>query len=486
MTLLKHEILPSPLLMILLLAGRSSEGEVSLVPAKPVKALVRAHAHNDYRHRRPLLDALDHGFMSVKADVPICEVPTKVPGEANGQDKSGEASINADEARAIASEVLKQYPGDSKAIMVLANVEHRAGAVNRALSLFRGVVHLDPENSQARECIGDILTQKGLPQEALQEYGTACSGPGTDEDRARRFLKQALSLITLGRSNEAERVLREALKAYPEDSTLHYQLGQVLLGRGESVEALKELKEARRLGEDAGAVEYAISRAHFLSGNRKAGEEALKRYQAAKEKDPTPRLEKYRKKRDETWDFVGKRNVALAHLEAAAVHRSHGDFQKARAQLELALRRDSTLTAARYLLVRLLDEMGNLSEALEEMERLLREALDPEPLKKPAAALYLQSARRILSHPAATKKSLSEARKQAYRALELNKTAEAHEVAAWANLALGDRTPGLEHLWEAVRLDPENPERRRKLEALERRFRDAGEKLPGEGERLKR
>lgn len=31
--------------------------------------LARAHAHNDYLHDRPLLDALDHGFCSVEADV---------------------------------------------------------------------------------------------------------------------------------------------------------------------------------------------------------------------------------------------------------------------------------------------------------------------------------------------------------------------------------------------------------------------------------
>lgn len=31
--------------------------------------LDRAHAHNDYEHDRPLLDALDHGFTSVEADV---------------------------------------------------------------------------------------------------------------------------------------------------------------------------------------------------------------------------------------------------------------------------------------------------------------------------------------------------------------------------------------------------------------------------------
>ena len=34
-----------------------------------VAPLLNAHAHNDYVHARPLLDALDHGFTSVEADV---------------------------------------------------------------------------------------------------------------------------------------------------------------------------------------------------------------------------------------------------------------------------------------------------------------------------------------------------------------------------------------------------------------------------------
>ena len=35
----------------------------------PVKPLPSAHAHNDYEHENPLFDALNHGFMSVEADV---------------------------------------------------------------------------------------------------------------------------------------------------------------------------------------------------------------------------------------------------------------------------------------------------------------------------------------------------------------------------------------------------------------------------------
>jgi hypothetical protein len=40
---------------------------------EPVQPLRRAHAHNDYWHERPLLDALDHGFCSVEADVSLVD-----------------------------------------------------------------------------------------------------------------------------------------------------------------------------------------------------------------------------------------------------------------------------------------------------------------------------------------------------------------------------------------------------------------------------
>ena len=37
------------------------------------RPLINAHAHNDYEHPRPLLDALDHGFCSVEADIYLVE-----------------------------------------------------------------------------------------------------------------------------------------------------------------------------------------------------------------------------------------------------------------------------------------------------------------------------------------------------------------------------------------------------------------------------
>src|SRR2546426_4129702 len=45
--------------------------------------LVRAHAHNDYEHARPLLDALDHGFCSIEADVWLVEGKLLVAHDRN-------------------------------------------------------------------------------------------------------------------------------------------------------------------------------------------------------------------------------------------------------------------------------------------------------------------------------------------------------------------------------------------------------------------
>lgn len=42
---------------------------LSGIAAQIASALPGAHAHNDYEHPRPLLDALSHGFTSVEADV---------------------------------------------------------------------------------------------------------------------------------------------------------------------------------------------------------------------------------------------------------------------------------------------------------------------------------------------------------------------------------------------------------------------------------
>jgi len=50
-------------------AANPMTSSLAAAPRSSVQPLERAHAHNDYEHDRPLLDALDHGFTSAEADV---------------------------------------------------------------------------------------------------------------------------------------------------------------------------------------------------------------------------------------------------------------------------------------------------------------------------------------------------------------------------------------------------------------------------------
>ena len=61
-----------PLVMLLLINAALS-AQLPELAAGSVSPLVNAHAHNDYEHDRPLLDALEHGFTSIEADVFLVE-----------------------------------------------------------------------------------------------------------------------------------------------------------------------------------------------------------------------------------------------------------------------------------------------------------------------------------------------------------------------------------------------------------------------------
>ena len=64
-----RKIVLAAVMVGLVVGPATAAGAESQPAADRVKPLAQAHAHNDYEHERPLLDALDHGFTSVEADV---------------------------------------------------------------------------------------------------------------------------------------------------------------------------------------------------------------------------------------------------------------------------------------------------------------------------------------------------------------------------------------------------------------------------------
>ena len=117
---------------IRLLAVAFFSGAAALVAA-PVP-LVRAHAHNDYEHARPLLDALDHGFASIEADVYL--VGGQLLVAHNLKDVQPGRTLEAlylDPLRARATQNGGRVYRGGPTITLLVDVKSEAGATYAAL-----------------------------------------------------------------------------------------------------------------------------------------------------------------------------------------------------------------------------------------------------------------------------------------------------------------------------------------------------------------
>lgn len=109
---------------------------VLIITASAQKPLSKAHAHNDYKNKRPLLDALEHGFCSVEADVYLVEGELLV-GHDPEDLKAGRTlrKLYLDPLRKrIKLNRNQVYGGDQMEFTLLIDIKSDGDATYRALS----------------------------------------------------------------------------------------------------------------------------------------------------------------------------------------------------------------------------------------------------------------------------------------------------------------------------------------------------------------
>jgi hypothetical protein len=133
------------------------------------RPLTNVHAHNDYEHKRPLLDALDHGFCSVEADIHL------VDGEL-----------------LVAHSRLEVKPGHTLQSMYLEPLRQRV--INN-----HGHVYPDgPEVTLLIDIKGDWRKTYPVLREILKSYADVLT---TFQDGAKRT-KAIIAILTGNRSRE--------------------------------------------------------------------------------------------------------------------------------------------------------------------------------------------------------------------------------------------------------------------------------------------
>lgn len=131
---------------------------------EPVTPLPAAHAHNDYLHKRPLLDALEQGFCSVEADIFLQEGELRV-AHNSWQTRPG-VTLEELYLKPLQQRVTRNggtvYPKSSAEFTLLIDIKHDGpkvfAALHRKLAEYSGILSSVENDRYTRRAITVVIS----------------------------------------------------------------------------------------------------------------------------------------------------------------------------------------------------------------------------------------------------------------------------------------------------------------------------------------
>jgi len=139
----------------------------------------------------------------------------------------------------------------------------RAGRTDEAIAALRELIAADPSNRRAYLRLGELLTDAGRSQEALDVLATV---PEPAADVAIATYNAAVPPFNRGETDVVIAAMRRAIGYAPDLPYLHGMLGRALLGAGDREGALAEFREVVRLAPDDPEAEAVKPLIEALSG----------------------------------------------------------------------------------------------------------------------------------------------------------------------------------------------------------------------------
>jgi len=287
-----------------------------------------------------------------------------------------------EQAGARYKSILKEDPGNSDALFMLAAVYHESGNVTHAIQHVKQAISANPNAAQYHLTLGDLQHKQGNTADAIISYRT-CLSLSTGPSPA--YLRLGITLIQLDHYEQAVAVLRDACQRMPRNARAYLGLGVALRGLGNIDEAITQIQTAisiqpglteahSELGDIAtslGKLEDAQQHyrksvslmpdhagLHFILANvlreRQLHDEAISEYERAIRLDP------------EHSDSYNNQGI---------VFHSIGKFHKARSCYEKAISVNSGNAQAFNNLANLLKDLGEYENAIDYYNRAIE--IDP-------------------------------------------------------------------------------------------------------------
>ncbi|MFN0104963.1 MAG: tetratricopeptide repeat protein [Bryobacteraceae bacterium] len=168
--------------------------------------------------------------------------------------------------RALAVDPKAPYPQFLYGMEAYMNNE-----MKEALPRFRKARELAPQDPRAALYLGLTTESVGQPQDALALYREAIRlERATGQQQAETLLPGARLLMLLGRLDECEGWIRQAVKLSPNLRDAHFELARLLLKKGEAAKAAAEGELSLGLSEGTvtdTAIHYLLIRAWQQAGS---------------------------------------------------------------------------------------------------------------------------------------------------------------------------------------------------------------------------
>ena len=141
---------------------------------------------------------------------------------------------------------LQRFPDDPFFLFARGAALERMGRIDEAVTVFRHLLEVDPDNADAANYLGYMWADAGTNlEEALRLIGHAVE---LRPDSGAFLDSLGWVYFRLGRLEEAEHWLRRALRAGETGGTVLAHLGEVLAARGKPEEARRYLERALDVG----------------------------------------------------------------------------------------------------------------------------------------------------------------------------------------------------------------------------------------------
>jgi tetratricopeptide (TPR) repeat protein len=188
-----------------------------------------------------------------------------------------------DWARPELEKLTAAHPDTALYLYWLARLDYDAQQYKPAIVKLRKVIELDPKMMRAYDSLGLCYDYLGQYDEAEKNYRKAIE--------LNRQLPQPspwpnlnLAIVLIGRNNldEAEELLREAIRYDTRLPQSHYQLGQVLEKQEKYAEAIQSLKQAATFDTTYPEPHYSLGRIYQRMGEKAKANESMELFQQLK------------------------------------------------------------------------------------------------------------------------------------------------------------------------------------------------------------